>query len=175
MKICPRASGRIGRITAGGDFHPALRVLVCFNVLTAGVKGRGRKFPRFGRVAGRRGRFFGGNTGRGEGQMRAFLRGEPGGECACGAGKGGARKPGRGEEKRKRGNAPATGPHFVQCRFPCSRACPWNVAGKSLRVSSLVGPGPPHVGMPCPRPRGKPRSRKMLARTGKKGYIVLPT
>ena len=44
---CPDDAG----FTAGGDLHPALRVLVCFNVLAAAVKGRGGKFPRFGRLA----------------------------------------------------------------------------------------------------------------------------
>ena len=100
MKTRPRASPRNRGITAGGDFHPALRVLVCFNVLAAGVKGRGGKFPRFWRFAGREDAFWGECSPRRRRLAAVFCGDACAWEETCG--EGGARARGSGtEDKRK--------------------------------------------------------------------------
>ena len=52
LKTRPRASDR-GRITAGGDLHPALRVLVFFNIPELHVKGKRGFFGFSGSLMGR--------------------------------------------------------------------------------------------------------------------------
>lgn len=173
MKTRPRASPRNRGITAGGDFHPALRVLVCFNVLTAGVKGRRRKFPRFWRVAGRGGCFFGENTGRDEGRMRAFLRESRAGNVCAAQGRAGLGN--RGPEWKRESAATLrrlarilSSPFSLQSRLPLER-------GRKIFAACLLRrPGPASRRYAPPQAARQAPEQKNACQNRKKG-IYSPT